>query len=170
MDIFDLLRADGYITVNKTLAHEIGLNETIIYSELVSLHQYWRKQGKLTDDNWFFCTIENLERNTTLTRNKQDRAIKKLQELGLIEVERRGLPAKRYFKITNKIYELILTKARDNQNVDFEQTSLMDTYNKDSRNQTGNKNLINKNKLNNKDININKNSDMFEHFKRFIES
>lgn len=115
MNLFDLLRSDGSIVVNKALAHEIGLNEAVIYSELVSLQEYWRKQGKLTDGEWFFCTIENLETNTTIKKDSQNRALKKLEKLQLIEMKRMGLPAKRYFKITNKIYDLILKEALSNQ-------------------------------------------------------
>lgn len=107
--ILDLLRSDGSIVVNKRLAKEIGLNEAIIYSELVSLHKYWEDRGELTEDGWFFCTIENLEENTTIKKDTQNRAISKLEKkLGLIETKRMGLPAKRYFRITNKIFEMII--------------------------------------------------------------
>lgn len=115
MNLFDLLRSDGSIVVNKSLAHEIGLNEAIVYSELVSLNEYWRNNDRLTDDQWFFCTVENLEKHTTLSKGQQSRTIKKLEELKLIETRRRGLPAKRYFRITDEIYNLILSKDHSNQ-------------------------------------------------------
>lgn len=117
MNLFDLLRSDGSIVVNKGLAHAIGLNEAIIYSELVSLHEYWRKRGKLLEDAWFYCTVENLENNTTIKRKLQEKTVKNLVDLELIEVKRMGLPAKRYFRVTDKIYDIILQKDRHNQNV-----------------------------------------------------
>lgn len=131
MHLFDLLRSDGSIIVNKALAHTIGLNEAIVFSELVSLHQYWMKQDKLTDNEWFFCTIDNLEKNTTLKKDAQNRAIKSLEKLELIESKRMGLPAKRYFRITDKIYEMILHKPYHNQISLNQQTRLTDPRNLD---------------------------------------
>jgi DNA-binding PadR family transcriptional regulator len=107
LNVLDLLRADGSIVINKKLAKEIGLNPTIVYSELVSMFKYFESRGE-TDNGWFYCTIEKLEDNTTLKRDVQDKAIKKLADLNLIEVARRGLPAKRYFRITDKILEILL--------------------------------------------------------------
>lgn len=127
LNILDLLRADGSIVVNKKLAHQIGLETAAIYSELVSLFQYWSKREELVDDSkekspqakWFFVTIENLEENTTLKRSKQDKAIKKLKELGLIETKQMGLPKKRYFTITEKINEFITAhKSVENKHSD----------------------------------------------------
>ncbi|MFC7747309.1 hypothetical protein ACFQU8_08690, partial [Lentibacillus kimchii] len=117
MDILDFLRSDGSIVVNKKLAHEIGLNEAVIYSELVSLFKYWTSRDQLIEDKWFFCTSENLEKNTALKRKPQDRSIASLQRLGLIEVKKMGLPAKRYFAITNNIYSLFSdSPTKDVQN------------------------------------------------------
>lgn len=106
MNLFDLLRADGSITVNKKLAHEIGLNEAVVYSELVSLYIYWRDRNELTEDGWFFCTAANLEKNTTLKEKTLQRATNKLVKIGLIEKKKKGLPSKTHYKITNAIYSL----------------------------------------------------------------
>lgn len=144
MHLFDLLRSDGSIVVNKRLAHMIGLNEALIYSELISMHQYWEQRGQLLDGEWFFCTIENLENNTTLKRGKQDRAISSLIKLGLIESDRKGIPAKRYFKITNKIFEILLS----NQIAQNEQTRLSETNKQLCSNRATNNTNNNTNKLN----------------------
>ncbi|MDZ5784608.1 hypothetical protein [Marinococcus luteus] len=143
LNILDLLRADGSIVVNKKLAHQIGLETAAIYSELVSLFQYWSKRGELVDDNkeksaqakWFFVTIENLEENTTLKRSKQDKAIKKLKELGLIETRQMGLPKKRYFTITEKINEFITAhKSVENKHSDNDSGSKVDNEANNSSN------------------------------------
>lgn len=119
MNILDLLRSDGSIVVNKKLAHKIGLNEAIIYSELVSLHKYWGDRGQLEEGTWFFCTIESLQEKTTLKKDTQNRAIGKLEKTwGLIETKRMGLPSKRYFRITNGILKLIENKISQNANTD----------------------------------------------------
>lgn len=105
-----LLRADGSIIVNKQLAKEIGLEETVLFSELISKFNYFSSRGE-TKDGYFYNTIENIERDTTLTRYKQDRAIKKLKELNLIDTKVLGNPATRHFKILdNDSLEKILAE------------------------------------------------------------
>ena len=101
--LVETLRSDGSIIVNKRLARNIGLSETIIYSELLSRYCYFKDRGQLTDDGFFFNTVEDLELGTTLNDYAQRKAIKKLEELGLIETSKRDLPAKRYFKIVNDV-------------------------------------------------------------------
>ena len=97
--LIELLRSDGSIIINKTLAKNIGLNETIIYSELLSRYCYFNNRGELTTDGYFFNTVKDLEDGTTLNDYSQRKAIKKLEELGLIKCDKRDIPAKRYFKI-----------------------------------------------------------------------
>src|SRR5699024_8362528 len=118
MDILDLLRADGSIVINKKLAHEIGLNETIIYSELVSKFKYWSDREQLTDGEWFFCTIEDLQESTTIKNDTQNREIKKLEKLGLIKTVRKRLPAPRYFAITDGILNYIEIKISQKAKTD----------------------------------------------------
>lgn len=99
MSILDLLRSDGSIVVNKSLAHRIGLNETIVLSELISLFLYYRGKDCLDDEGYFYCTVNTLEEHTTLQKDAQNRAIVKLADLGLIHSVKKGLPAKRHITI-----------------------------------------------------------------------
>lgn len=119
MDILDLLRSDGSIVVNKKLAHKIGLDQAVVYAELVSLYKYWADRGKLKDEKWFFCTIDNLQENTTLKKDKQNRAINSLEKNHkLIKTKRMGLPAKRYFTITDEILNIVANKISQNAKTD----------------------------------------------------
>ncbi len=95
----DILRADGSIIVNKNLARNIGLEAAIMYSEIVSKQYYFADRGQLTPDGFFFNTVENMEKDTTLTDHKQRRAIKLLCALGLIKHRNKDMPQKRYFKV-----------------------------------------------------------------------
>lgn len=97
--ILDLLRADGSIVVNKNLVHAIGIDAAILYSELTSKQEYFKGRGQLTDDGYFFNTVDNIKLDTGLGEKPQRTAIKKLESLGLIKTDKRGLPAKRYFKV-----------------------------------------------------------------------
>ena len=60
----------------------------------------------MLDDGWFYCTVLDLEESTTYGKKTQDRAIKRLIDEGLIEYKRAGLPAKRYFRLTNDFNSL----------------------------------------------------------------
>jgi len=97
--ITDLLRNDGFIIYNKNLARNIGVNEAILYSELLSRWNYFKERGQLTEDGFFFNTVKDLEEGTALSEYQQRRALNSLKEKGLIEIEVRGIPAKRYFRI-----------------------------------------------------------------------
>ncbi|RYI25077.1 hypothetical protein EVU96_25015 [Bacillus infantis] len=97
--IIELLRSDGFITVNKNLARAMGIDAAIMYSELISKQKYFKDRGQLSEDGYFFNTVENMEADTTLTKYQQAKAIKALVKANLIHQDNRGLPQKRYFKI-----------------------------------------------------------------------
>lgn len=100
--LYDLLRSDGSIVVNKKLMHGIGLNEAIIYSELLSKYYYFESRGQLQYDNVFFNTIDDLYLSTCISDRGQRTAIKNLVDFGLLATKTRGLPPKRYFKLNFK--------------------------------------------------------------------
>ena len=115
MNFLDLIKSSGYITVSKELAREIGLQETIILSELISHYEYFKKENKLDQDGYFYCTVGKLKKNTTIPKKTQSRKINNLIELGLIEKKLKGLPAKRHFKINeNKLLNLFFDQNLDN--------------------------------------------------------
>lgn len=172
MSILDLLRADGSIVVNKKLAHEIGLNETIILSELISLYTYFGDRGELDDSGYFYATMEKIEENTTFKRTIQDKAINNLCGLGLVSKVTKGLPAKRYFTIhEDKIQELILglraskaEKPHGCQVVVKQQTRTLDNNEQDGLKPASN-NTYN-NPYNNTDLNECMTGDSSESVKR----
>lgn len=98
--IYDLLRADGSIVINKNLITGIGLNESIMFCELLSRYYYFADRKQLQDDGSFFNTIFDLSLGTGLADKAQRTAITKLTKLGLLSSTVKGIPAKRYFKIT----------------------------------------------------------------------
>lgn len=118
----DLLRSDGSIVINKKLAKLIGLNEAIIYGELVSRYCYFEDKNQLTEDGYFFNTIESLQEATSLNEYSQRKAIRALIEYGLIFQEVRGVPAKRYFKInfTNQFFNIYGTIPLKSEELDVQ--------------------------------------------------
>lgn len=69
-------------------------------SAAIALEYFLGWEGKQRNsDRWIFKTIEEFELETGLTRRQQDRAIKTLLKLGLIEKKLMGIPAKRNFRL-----------------------------------------------------------------------
>ena len=99
MSILKAIAADNFIAVNRALAHQFGLDEAIMLGELASQHNYYDSEDKLTEDGFFFSTVEKVERNTTLSKHRQGKALRNLQDAGLLAIEYRGIPRKRYVKL-----------------------------------------------------------------------
>lgn len=101
------------ILYNAGLALSLKSSEAaIILGQLI----YWQGLGK--DKDWTYKTIEEMKNETGLSRYKQDTAIKKLKALGLIEMELRGIPAKRHFHIDMKKIENSLSSLLDTNKLD----------------------------------------------------
>ena len=140
MTILNLISNNNFITLNKNLIKAIGLEEAIILGELASEYDYWSSQ-KALEDGYFYSTIENIEKHTTLSVHKQRKALNNLKEKGIIDIKVKGIPAKRYIKIIEKqVYELLSIQFVKNS-----QTSLLKINKQASENLSGNKNINNKN-------------------------
>ena len=109
MNVYELLSRDNYLTVNKLLMKAIGISESILLSELCYRRQYLARVDKLTEDGFFYATVEDVEEETTLSDYAQRKALEKLNKMGLVEVDRRGLPAKRYIYINEEALLALVT-------------------------------------------------------------
>lgn len=120
--ILNLLNAENTMTYNKLIAHAIGLNEAVAYASLIAKQAYYERNGLLDDEGYFYCTIVDLQESTTLTRDQQDKVIKKLVKLELMSYKRKGLPAKRFFKINNDVSKIKkIINEGINKNNEFKQ-------------------------------------------------
>ena len=121
--------------INKDFARQFGIETTLLLSDLIDKWIYFECP------DWFYNTSENIEIDTTLTRHQQDKAFKVLIENNFIEVDVRGLPAKKHFKILEnnilEFYRTILLKTR--KQVCKKSANLFDenlqTYNKNKGNE-----------------------------------
>ena len=95
-----LLSSTAFLVVNKELARNIGLKETVLLADLISKEEYFINNGMT--DGWFFNTEANIQRDTTLTPYQQRNALKTLKKNEIIETKRKGIPAKQYFKINEE--------------------------------------------------------------------
>ncbi|EJV41764.1 hypothetical protein [Bacillus toyonensis] len=114
MNIYNLLNGTGFLNVNKELARKTNLNAAALFGQVLASYQSFKQKGMLTirdGKQWFFLTEETIEEETTLKRDTQARAIALLVKEGYMNVKRFGLPAKRHFNITQKIF---IDLVRDN--------------------------------------------------------
>jgi len=144
MSILSLISSNNFIVLNKTLISLLGIEEALMLGELASEYDYWVNQGK-TKDGWFFSTVENVERNTNLSKHRQKKALENLQKQGLVTVERKGMPAKRYIRINEDAIGQILSNKKSkiltsrSEKIELQEVKKIDR----------NKNKDNKNKVNN---------------------
>tara|TARA_R100001369_G_scaffold4604_1_gene13165 strand:- start:1324 stop:1944 length:621 start_codon:yes stop_codon:yes gene_type:complete len=92
-----LLSSSAFIVLNKELARQLGLKESILLADLISKEEYFISNGMT--DGWFFNTEANIEKDTTLTPYQQRKCLKTLKTNLVLETKRKGIPAKQYFKI-----------------------------------------------------------------------
>tara|TARA_R100000152_G_C6769137_1_gene194860 strand:+ start:73 stop:735 length:663 start_codon:yes stop_codon:yes gene_type:complete len=131
-----LLSSSAFLVVNKFMAKEIGLNATILLSDLISKEQYFIENGTISN-GWFFNTASNIEKDTTLTHYQQKKAIETLENLYFIETKLKGLPAKLHFKILEKnILTYLNTSIKETSKLDLKKVEsnnnkIIKTTNKD---------------------------------------
>lgn len=116
--LFDLLRSDAHISVNKALMFAIGVNEAIIFSELLSRQAYFEDKDQLDEDGYFYNTVCDLQSGTALTDYQQRTAIANLKKLDLIDIRISGIPPKRFFRINPNTITLVnlLAEGKDKAN------------------------------------------------------
>lgn len=170
----DVFSSDGWIPVNKKLAHEVGIEGAIIYGELTRKEKWYKDNDKIQEGGWFYVTEKDLEESTAIKRKGQDRGINALVKIGLIEKKLMGLPARRHFRLIdegldfesdNKNVQIEQTdndkasepkkssKAHGGQLVQNGQTGLSESNKLDCPNWTPNNNNYNNNNLNNNNLN-----------------
>jgi len=96
-----LINGNSWFSINRHIARSIGLNAAVFLSELIDKYEFFSSSGKLTEDGWFYLTIEDAEERTTLAKDAQRGSIKVLQSLGILQCKQMGMPSKRYFKIND---------------------------------------------------------------------
>ena len=112
----DSLLSNNYWVLSKSIVKLFGLEAAFLLSNFAEAEKMMADQ-----DGWFYQTSDTVEEMTTLSRHKQDQAIKQLEDLGVLEKDIRGMPAKRYFKFNDECLTNLI--------VNFQQSS-MPNFNK----------------------------------------
>lgn len=95
--MINLMSQSNYFIFNKSLAKNIGIEETYMLLTLIDANNIFKQK-------WFFQTAEMLEELTGLKRDKQKRIIDCLVNLNIIEQKNIGIPCKRHFKASILIH------------------------------------------------------------------
>lgn len=140
---YDSLRAllsDRPIAFHPVMARLLGgINEALLFQQLA----YWSDKG--ADPDWIYKGQAELEAETTLSDYQQLQARKKLKALGVIEEERRGVPARLYYRIHwEAVFALFAADPSfpETRNLDSAAPRIRETGNLDSE-QLGDKSLGN---------------------------
>lgn len=108
MDIANIMAQGNYFTFNKIFARQLGLEEALVLGALINRYKYYYDKGLLDEDCMFYCTVNTLQEDTTLSDYQQRKCFNNLENAGVITTERKGLPAKRYIKLNaDKIIDIL---------------------------------------------------------------
>ena len=97
---------------------------------------YWSIKMRKKGNAWFYKTAADWHDETMLSRREIENARKKLQGLGILEIKRKGVPAKIYFKVNHEALSLAISQFAicDNLECTAEDPSLSDVTNKSATN------------------------------------
>ena len=105
--------------INKNLARYIGLENALFLTHLLDHFRMFSKRKRLDEEGYFYLVQSDIEKKTTLSLVQQTLIIKKMtgQEpfdqktkeiIRLIEVKKKGLPARNYYRIVfDKLVEIL---------------------------------------------------------------
>lgn len=93
---------NSYWQINKHLHKQLGLRTTLLLQHFIDL------QTKVFRGNEFFQSYKQIEKELCLTEYHIKDSIKRLKEVGVVTVEKKGMPAKNYyFVLLNRVEELL---------------------------------------------------------------
>ena len=123
-----LLSSSAFLVLNKELARQIGLKESVLLADLISKEEYFIVNGMT--DGWFFNTEANIEQDTTLTPFQQRKCLKTLKKHQIVETKRRGVPAKQYFKINEQLVVKFLNNLSSTKCTTINKNKVITIHNK----------------------------------------
>lgn len=175
MILASLLASSKYIIVNKDLIQILGLNEAVILGELCSEYTYWANREQLENNEYFYSTRENIQKNTGITPHFQRIALKNLEEKGIITTKKKGIPCKTYYRIDEvKVIEYlkkaqIIPKNSDVNEMNNKPLTEESTSQKPEQQQGVNDVDINNNNINNNKEHTHEPTPVEENVKEKIE-
>ena len=156
-----LLMSSNYYTLNKQIVKELGIESAFLLTILIEA-----SDGLADNEGWFYQTIEKIGELTGLGRHKQDKIIKELIDLKILEQKNKGVPCKRYFKVN---YEMIENLVFQNQQSSLSENGKLDCQKKTNYSAENSQTSLSENGNNKEYIinNLNKELNHKEHNKSY---
>ena len=98
---------EAFYLVNKKSIRIIGILPTIFLTDLISKHKYFLNKNTLDSDGFFFSEQIYIEEETGVSKYEQRKAVTILEDLGVLETKRTGIPQRIWYRIN---YSTIITK------------------------------------------------------------
>ena len=149
-----ILASSPFLILNKCLLQNLGVDASLVLSDLIQKEQYF-KESYQKYDGFFFNVTNDISCSTTLSYYQIKQAISVLEKWGIIQVVLKGVPAKKHFKIDHSQILNFLTSS-------IEKTEELDCKN------FNNKMLNNSNSINNNKEIIIKNKKVYTRKEKFI--
>jgi len=93
-----ILASTPFLIINKHLLLSVGVDASLVLSDLIQKEQYF-KDSCQDNDGYFFNITNDISCSTTLSYYQIKQAISVLEKWGMIKVILKGVPAKKHFKI-----------------------------------------------------------------------
>ena len=151
----NLISTEAYWQVNKAIAKITDNDTAILLADLISKEKYFENKGQMNGD-YFFNTVENIEQDTNIKKDKQRMCLTKLENLGIVETKMITIPRKRHYKINHEILFNVLSEANKIYSERKSRPLMSEKYDDCTTENTTtiNKNKYNENKLNKNKFNI----------------
>lgn len=144
--IKSILFEDAYWKINKTLVKEIGIEPTVLLTDIIEKYYYFIKENTSIlreGRHWFYYRSEDIKINFGISYKVQKRIIAELTEKGFILTKLYQTPAKLHIHfVENTVESLLLSSFYKRANLE-----LLKGENKISLNGQSNKEYTNNNSL-----------------------
>lgn len=106
----ELLSPGEWFQISRSLFLVMKLDEAVFLSYLMGVSRSVKAHEK--NEGWFYHTWKQVEEELYQSRRVQDSLVRDLKKMGFIQMELRGLPAKRWFKIEYRYLRDTILEAR----------------------------------------------------------
>ena len=113
MGVLQIIARENFITYSKVVARKLGVNAAVLLGQLCSYQnlaegEFYREQSLISED-------------TCLSVYEIRKAVEVLTDAEILTVERKGIPAKNFYKIDeDKLSELLITRCEKFEHLEVE--------------------------------------------------
>ena len=98
-EIVSLFTSSAFWPLNKKLVTILGVECTLLLTDLSLKYNYFKDSGVLDDKGYFYNVGIKIKKDTTINLRTQAKIIDQLVEKGILKVKKFGMYNKKYYKI-----------------------------------------------------------------------